>query len=185
MIDKLTLTTNASHMRALSGREGATIADEMTTPPTLVGPVGRAWLFDIEAQTIRFKLPPHSSIAQWLIEAPWAHPIWHSYVLSLIHLRPLGERGDASLIIYLKGATHELVLYALDPDLKREGALHDCRLVSRACLLPKQYADQLIVPDDAAAAQRIRAAVQDIIDGRLSPDTDHQAAWVARFGGHI
>lgn len=185
MTDKLTLTTNASHMRALTGREGAIIMDEITTPPTLVGSVGRAWLFDIEEQTSRLKLPPHSSIAQWLIEAPWAHPIWHSYVLSLIHLRPLGERSDASLITYLKGATHELVLYALDPELKREGALNDCRLVARACLSPKNYADQLIAPDDAAAAERIRAAVQDIIDGRLSPDTDHQAAWIARFGGHM
>ena len=54
-------------------------------------PNGKAWRFDLDAIRMRMKADPASDAAvdAWLIEAPWAHPVWHSYLVMLIHLRPI------------------------------------------------------------------------------------------------
>ena len=153
--------------------------NKLLPPPTLTGPRTRAWRYDI---TISFDgIPPgtpHATIVQWLIEAPWAHPMWHSYFLSLVHLRPvLGSTHET--LFYLNGATHEVTLMAVDPEWEPTSLTSN---PLAHCLMPMNYAGQFIEPTDQSAEARVRAAVQDVVDGVLSPDTDYLKEWCDRFG---
>lgn len=151
--------------------------DKVTTPPTMVGTYGRAWLLPIWPRLLKV---PNSSVCGWLFEASWAHPVWHSYVLSLIHLRD--TPGLSAAHISLPGATHEFFLYALNPAFSREetirtGPVHN--------LTPANFGAQFIAADDAAAVQRMEDTVRDVISGQLNPDTDAIRQWVARFGDNM
>lgn len=140
--------------------------------PDAVGTLGKAWRMDLDRICAT---PAHRSavICQWLIFAPYAHPAWHSYVLSCITLRDIDGMPPAK--VNLPGGTHEAMLYALDP--ARAYAL-DAHL---PLLHPANFCGQFIEPDDAAAAMRIEAVVRDVVDGRLNPDTDYMQWWIRRF----
>ena len=146
-------------------------ADPVSAEPAILGPRGRAWTLP---------LPSALTVASLMIEAPWAHPFWHSYAFWLVHLRP--APGTPELIIHLPGATHELVLAALDPKHPRERVLAGGPL---PVLTPMNFAAQIIEPTDAAALERVWRAAQAVCDGRLSPDTDHRHSWAALFGGNM
>ena len=150
--------------------------DVVTTPPTIDGDYGRAWLFDTERlRKIIAREYPDTTVATWMVEAPWAHPLWHSYFFAVVHLRPV-EGLDTRF--YIEGATHELWLYALDPAVPRQPMLDTGDL---RYLHPANFAAQIIVADDTAAAAEIRHAVDLICAGRLSPDTDFKSAWISLF----
>lgn len=113
----------------------------------------------------------------------WAHPTWHSYLISLVHLRP--EPGLLLPKVYRPHATHELVVQALDPEGDRDKLLtlglgSYCR-----CLTPANFAAQIVEVSDALASDRIRKAVELICEGKLSPDTDFTQQWVALFGDNM
>jgi|SRR5262245_2161334 len=162
----------------------ATPTDPIARKPDIAGPHGKAWIVDlavVRAQRKGGPNPNDTGVMQWIIEAPFAHPLWHSYSLMLIHLRPV-EGSDQRPTIYLKGATHELWLVALDPDHERApifegGSVHG--------LQPVNFAAQIIADSDAVAVGRIEAAVEMICDGDLSPDTDFRSAWVKLFGSNM
>ncbi|RVQ23032.1 hypothetical protein [Sinorhizobium meliloti] len=66
-----------------------------------------AWREIIPTQTGVFS-------AAWIIDAPWAHPVWSQYLLALYDLTtPAPEVGT---VVFMPGATHEFVLHALDPE---------------------------------------------------------------------
>jgi hypothetical protein len=149
--------------------------DAIDAPPTLAGPGGRAWL-----------VPPNgvyalaSIVCCWIVEAQWAHSVWHSYCLSLVHLRQ--SAALPSPLIYLRGATHELVLFALDPEHPRAlmlagGEPH--------VLQPCNFAAQFVASCDAAAFERVEKAADAIVQGNLSPDTDHIREWINLFGSNM
>lgn len=137
----------------------------------VIGEYGRAW-----------PVGPFTpaQVAVWVVEAPWAHPVWHSYIFGFAHLRPM--ECDPAPRIWLPGATHELALYALDPEVPRQKQIDNGRY---HMLVPVNFAAQFIADDDAAAAARIKAAVDRILAGELSPDTDFLAQWIALFGGNM
>ena len=82
--------------------------------PQINGPHAQAWKYDLDAFREANKTSrADSSVASWVIRAPWANPLWHSYALHLLHLRPLPGFGPPR--IFLQGATHEIALFALDP----------------------------------------------------------------------
>lgn len=144
--------------------------------PDLSGPHGKAWKVDVEAVARRYpgSAPAELTPCAWIVEARWAHPIWHSYGLACISLRT--HPGWQPAVIRMQGATHELFLYALNPDQHR--ALND----RPAMLSPLNFGAQFIADSDEAARQRIEETVRDIIEGRLNPDTDARRQWIARFG---
>lgn len=152
--------------------------DENLPLPTLVGRSGRAWRYDLEAFYAKIgKTPGDSCVEMWLFECPEAHPVWHSYVLSLVHLRPVMINGvTLPTTLYLAGATHEIVLFALNPQEPRDVLSYP------HVLNPKNFAAQFIADSDATAAERIEATVQLIVNGDLNPDTDALSAWIALFG---
>lgn len=155
--------------------------DTISIPPTMSGDFGRAWLVDLDAAAARLPFDQATSgdatLASWLIEAPNAHPFWHSYWLALIHLRP--DPGDVPPKLYLPDATHELWLYALDPDKPRQEMIESGLM---RVLQPGNFAGQMRYADDAEAFAAAKVAVRKVCDGRLSPDTDFRAQWVALFG---
>lgn len=166
------------------------MTDIVTTPPTKTAAYGKAWLLDHSEIYQRLiergdftaeQAARDSTVAQWLIAAPGAHPVWHSYMLLLMHLRPNGLETK----FYLPNATHELWLYALDPEGDRQKLLEfglgkHCRW-----LTPCNFAAQIIAANDAEAFGRIESAVDDIISGQLSPDTDFRYMWKERFGSNM
>jgi hypothetical protein len=157
----------------------------VSMPPSIVGIMGRAWLVDMDAAARhRRQVRSDAVVGLWLIEAHWAHPVWHSYVLSVVHLRAQG--ANRAVLpppeLYLEGATHELVLGALDPAAPRETMLETGVMTP---LSPINFAAQLVEPHDAAAFQRAEAAVTDVCSGFLSPDTDFRTAWASRFGDNM
>jgi hypothetical protein len=144
--------------------------DPITTKPTIKGTYGRAWLYPVGPAT-------PECVAAWIIEAPWAHPVWHSYLLNVIHLRP-SER-DPNPIIYLDGATHELCIEALDPEKPRQPSIDGGEVWA---LSPPNFAGQIICGSDVAAFARAENAVFMILERHLSPDTDYIYEWIRLFG---
>lgn len=141
----------------------------------------RAWKLDEAGRRLKAgDTTPHAIVATWIIEAPWAHPLWHSYILSLVHLREV--EGQPPATIYRPDATHEMVLEALNPEFPRQAIFDRCEI---ARLSPVNFAVQLAVRDDAAAAAVALDVVQRIAKGRLNPDTDFRQQWVDLFGGNM
>jgi hypothetical protein len=173
-------------MRAL-GRDGtARIHDRITVQPTITSTSnrdGRAWLADLDAgrrqQGIRTE--DDATLVHWIIEAPWAHPCWHSYSLFLLHLR---KRADGREF-YIQDATHELWLYALNPDHDRNDLIVTGLVEMGDWLTPANFAVQFTEISDELARERVRRAVQDVCDGKLNPDADFRWQWAALFGDNM
>lgn len=107
-------------------------------------------------------------VGSWLIYAPWAHLAWKYHAISLIHLRE--KKGDRPVVLTEVGATHELMIFALDP--KHHPDPHALRY-----LTPVSIVQQFIADNDAAALGVIERCLRKIADGVLSPDSDARAAW--------
>lgn len=158
-------------------------ADEIKTAPALIGSAGKAWRVDLDAIRRIAKAEPENdaSVVYWVIEAPWAHAFWHSYMLVLVHLRPLKDGRPTKF--HLPNATHEMWLNALDPFVPREPTIREG--APWCPLTPDNFAAQFIAPDDAAAMSRIERDVKRICDGTLSPDTDFIRDWIALYGDNM
>ena len=175
-------------IQALAGKLGPLPAskpetDPVATSPTVEGPHGRAWFVDpVEIRARLYPGQEDASLANWVVEAPWAHPAWHSYWIALVHLRPFpGLKGGTRL--YLEGATHELWVKALSPDKPRSTFIE--MRGGPAYMSPGNFAAQLREPGDAIAVKRAADAVREIVDGKLNPDTDATYQWIERFGDNM
>jgi hypothetical protein len=155
--------------------------DPISVAPVITGPKGRAWLCDIATRYRNLGITEadgRGDIANWIVEAPWAHPVWHSYQVVLLHLRP--TTVDPSPMIHVPRATHEFWLQALDPQQPREPAILGTG--PTYTLSPMNFAAQLVSAGDADAIARVEIAVRRICSGSLSPDTDFRRHWIALFG---
>lgn len=112
----------------------------------------------------------------WLIHAPGAHPFWSQYLLLLYDLLTPTE---ASPKIYLPGATHEFLLFSVNPDehYSQETTIKD----SIGVLDPPNHGYQFRAEDNLEAQARLSMVVNMIITGELNPDSDARAAWDALF----
>lgn len=162
----------------------AEISDPIAKPPDIVCPHGRAWMCDLaEGYRIKgFKPEDDATLAHWVVEAPYAHPFWHSYSVVLIHLREMPDKRVTK--IYKPGATHEIWVYAMDPQKDRRPVV-ETGIVDGSWLTPGNYAGQFIAGSDEAALVLVRGAVERICDGTLSPDTDFHWLWVGLFGNDM
>jgi hypothetical protein len=157
----------------------------VSIPPDIAGDEGKAWLCHLEEGRTIMKIRPEQDacICHWVVEAAWAHPAWHSYSLFCQHLRPMPDY-DSPVKFHLEDATHELLLFALDPRKDRV-ELIKTGMVKGNWMQPANFAAQFIELDDDLARGRIRSTVQEIVDGKLSPDTDYRQMWIKRFGGNM
>lgn len=154
--------------------------DKINTPPTTVGPYGRFWETDRVAYRKNFpeQCTEDTTVAAFIIEAPWAHPMWHSYMLAAGHLRDVP--GVKPAHISLPGATHEMWLFALNPEYPREPVIAGTGHMR--FLQPLNFVAQFIATSDGMARERMLKTAEEIIDGKLSPDTDYIKWWAERFG---
>lgn len=158
----------------------ATTADFGLPVPQIVGPHGRAWRSNLAVARKKAE-NEDATLAIWIINAAWAHPIWHSYALFLVHLRPIADNRET--LIYLEGATHELHLHALDPDKPLAPAIAGEKAPS--VLTPPNFCAQLVRSSDDEALKDVQTSVSDICDRKLSPDTDFRQQWIALYGDNM
>lgn len=152
-----------------------------------VGAHGRAWRIPMAPPDQRGRPEFAATVDGWLLYRPGAHPLWECWMVAVIHLRLI----DGALPAHIKkaGATHELMIAALNPD--RE--LPDLEAVGRgeasfAFLTPIDVAEQFAVLDDAQAAQLCEMAIRVCVDGLASPDQDWRGWWrdaVAETAEHL
>lgn len=143
--------------------------------PELRGAYGHAWCHDLAAieERERSNMPLELTVASWVVRAPYAHPLWSFYCIACVSLRDV--EGASPAHVLLPGATHEVMVYALHPAVPPALDAHP------VLLQPANFHGQFIAPSDAAAAARVRAVVQDVVDGKLNPDSDHVQDWILRF----
>ncbi|KKK65663.1 hypothetical protein LCGC14_2971880 [marine sediment metagenome] len=108
------------------------------------------------------------TVGYWLVFAPWAHLAWQYHAISLTHLRGLANGKPPNIV--LPGATHELLIFALDPK-------HDIDPYNLRTLEPISIAQQFISENDAKALSILEKCIQRIADGELSPDSDFRKVW--------
>lgn len=114
-----------------------------------------------------------------LLHRPDAHPIWHTYMLSIVHLRPISEAPPA--ILRFSDSSHEIAILALDPDCSPYP--HVARSVRP--LMPPNLAHQIRGRTDQTALTLFGAFVTALSSGELNPDTDacsSQIEWLERWG---
>lgn len=165
--------------------EPARVDDEVSLTPDLKGEKGRAWKINLDRLRQVFKVDKaeDAGLAGWIVEAPWAHPVWHSYAIGLIHLRPI--EGQPPPVISREGATHEMFVYALDPSKPRQLMVTGFRRWGEGAMVPVNYVGQFIEVTDELAVEQVEKAVRAVIDGRLSPDSDNLRAWAKLFGSDL
>lgn len=149
---------------------GTTIAD----PPTFTGRGGTAWRLRLAPLGDRARPDWDATVDAFILRVPEAHPFWDHWLVSLIHLRPIA--GVKPATIRLTGATHELLIMALDPECALPGLDVDASFHPR-WLSPIDVVEQFQATDDAVAAQIFELAVRVIVDGQASPDQDWRAWW--------
>ncbi len=159
--------------------------DRAAFPAIKETPFGAAWPVDIAAGRLKHNVPENAdtTVAQWIVFAPWSHPFWPYCLCSVIHLRMTPPLDPAR--IYVTGATHEIVIASMDPT-------HEPDPLWPRVMRPLNYCGQFIVQArrnpvdlDRAAAARLEATVDEILRGELNPDSDGLAGWVERFGGEM
>ena len=118
-----------------------------------------------------------ATLSLWIISAPQSHPLWWWYTLSVIHLRPID--GVKPATITLPGASHEFILVALNPEepVPDLDAMERGDFRSICSLTPPNLVEQFEVRNDAEALRFGEMAVEAIVHGIVSPDTDHRAVW--------
>lgn len=112
----------------------------------------------------------------WVLKAAWAHPLWHSYVAFLYDLTSQAPDGTTPKV-YLEGATHELMVFALDPSHPAEMPFH--------MLQPANHGYQFKAESNEAAEARVVALLDEIEAHKLSPDTDFRTMWDVRFADGV
>lgn len=174
--------TGATALSLLSGVIGSKAKDTIAALPDILGAHGQAWRCDFRKMLERY--PPSqrsndATLGMWCIEAPWAHPVWPSYLLALVHLRQIPRQPQPSIV--MPGATHQFWLWAMNPDEPRQTLIRGER-AELPILHPQNHCEQLRCPSDDAAITLMESTVRDICAGVLNPDTDAREQWTERFG---
>lgn len=142
-------------------------------PPTYAGRTGRAWHVDL-SKLVHARPDTEATIASWILNVQAAHPFWSWWFLATVHLRPIPGAKPAHVV--LPGATHELLVMALDPAHEppnpaafREDDVHGLR--------PIDVTQQYVVRNDADAVDLAELCARACCDGVLSPDQDFRRLW--------
>lgn len=138
------------------------------------GVAGRAWLLPVDAA-----VPNASeSVAAYLITAPGYHPAWSQYRLDAIRLREVPGLGPP--LLRFAGATHEIMVVALDPE---HGLWTPERVVAAQhhtpMLMPVNIAEQFEAADDEMRPLA-DLLVQAVVHGMLNPETSDGPSRVRR-----
>lgn len=109
------------------------------------------------------------TVCRWLLNAPPYHPLWSQYQLVVVRLDS-GVPGFPEPHLKFEGASHELIVVALDPEhpvTPDDLAQRDYRL---RFLNPVNIAHQFTATDDEMRELAYLAA-RAVVDGVLNPET--------------
>ena len=111
-----------------------------------------------------------SIVTSWLLFAPWAHPVWDYYVLSITHLRPAVGTMPAKKLH--PEAEFELVVAALDPK-----STPDPDVCGFTCLCPIKLIVQFKGVEQDFLLNLAENAARSVLDRNISPDSDFIEHW--------
>jgi hypothetical protein len=136
-----------------------------TREPDHATPITRRWAAPFD----RDKAP--ATVAVWLIDAPWAHPLWDYHAVFIVHLR--GDVDGKPAALQFPGATHEFAVVALDPGYQpNPDQPEDWRWLN-----PLSICQQFIAESDAVAVQKIEQLLLRVDRASLTVDSDGRSAW--------
>lgn len=122
---------------------------------TLVGPLGKAWGFE------DFDGRSRATVRFYFMQVPGQSLFWDKYGLGIVHLR--AEDGLPEPKIAIPHATHELFLYAMDPDKNPTEEDKETWFALR----PVNFVIQLQLPSDDEAKILCTLAAQAVLDAKL------------------
>lgn len=167
--------------------------DYIAKTPDMMGVAGRAWGLQLSTlrEILRWPVETDPTVAAWLVEVPRPHPIFHSYYVFAMHLRPLPGRFPDPPHVRKFGATHEFWLYAAHPEFPRAPIIMG--QAKPQYLAPPNFIGQFgtnpqlgpVVADAMARRFILNMVISPMVAGSLSPDTDQQQQWVDRFGDEM
>jgi hypothetical protein len=134
---------------------------KVTLGEQLRGPAGHAHELLLGKPDWWTRPEQQATLAAWFLNCPGQSPGWDRYLLSVIHLRPIPRARPAAILV--PGATHEVILFALDPIRRPQPT----RPHSWKPLLPINVMEQVQLPDDDAARTLLRGAARAVMDGLL------------------
>lgn len=147
--------------------------------PTYDGPVGRAW---------RLALPDMSDDwrgqvtldSNFVVFAPQAHPMWSWHIIFAVSLRDV-EGQDQTPYKEYKEATHELMVWAIDPNhLAPDPRAWPAPGSKDLHLLrPPDCVVQFHVESDDHAVKVVDLCAKACTTGLLVPDSDYALTWRA------
>jgi hypothetical protein len=107
--------------------------------------------------------PPDISatLGMWFLDCPGQSPAWRHYHLAIIHLRPID--GVKPAHISRQGATHEVMLFALDP---AKNPVPD-NVETWSWLRPTNFIGQLELPSDEDAKRVVGILARAVVGGIL------------------
>lgn len=169
----LTITRLGQHPCARCGAiDDLSALPRSPREPDFIGPRGRAWAGPSRDDQ---KQPGWSAcLGFWLMDIVGAHPFWSWWYVTVIHLRPIPGARDAALRV--PGATHEVVIAALNPELG-EPPLAFVPFHGYGAMTPFDLMHQVAGLEDADAQRIGGLVVRACVDGLISPDQDHRARW--------
>lgn len=146
--------------------------DEESTlrDPDSEGSCGRAWKLQPAAP-----LPQQiATLSTWLVNRPGAHPFWEWWTVTVVHLREVDGLPEAARVY--PEAEYEFQIRTLDPevsptphpDMVDEGYDY---------IDPPDVIEQFHGINDRQAQALCSMAIQEILDGHLSPDENFRAEW--------
>lgn len=105
----------------------------------------------------------------WLITSPGWHPLWSQYVLSIVSLEDHPDFPPP--VIKFHGATHELLLLAINPDhqLTVEKVQNFCKTGNLPYLSPINISEQFECIDEEIQ-QIAWLAARAVVNGHLNPE---------------
>lgn len=101
-----------------------------------------------------------ATVAQWFLICPGQSPAWDNYMLGIVHLRPI-EGAKREPYIAFEGATHEVILYALDPQERPIPTDYN----TWHNLSPMNFVGQYTVPSDEYAKADAKVMALAVIHG--------------------
>lgn len=140
------------------------------------GPYGKAWRVELPPDTPNIR----ETVATWLLEAPFAHPLWHYHYLGAIRLRDVPGLPPPKR--YFHGATHELSVFALNPEHQPYNVRKFLRIarnfgLASVILTPSDVSLQFEATDVEVAKLSVASAWA-VTQGRLIPDSDGRYSWL-------
>lgn len=134
--------------------------------PDFEGIHGRMW--KVPMKTL-LECGPNTTLGCWILTVPGAHPLWHSYLLSIIHLRDVPGFPPAKK--KYPEAEYEVILFALDPDEDLPDP-DDVKNFHPVILTPPNLVEQIHGITDEQVVSIAEKLCRAFIDGIASPDTD-------------